>query len=239
MNEINNQVLKILNELIEVSKGEKRINNFMDFHQCIESNLHKFEKLDKTIFKTYLEKILLGENNAGVINIMSHTGLLTVIIPEWQDTIKFDQKKKSHIFTVDMHTINAIGNAERDLIISLSLLLHDIGKPKCFTIDENGIGHFKDHNIVSAEMSKTILKRLGYSEDIINRVYNLIKLHLFYREQINKEYVQMMLDVLGPEDIYRFFKITEADKIAHKGPYDFLTIDRMKIYLYMITGEIK
>ena len=33
------------------------------------------------------------------------------------------------------------------------MLFHDIGKPRCFTVDEKGIGHFKGHEEISAEIN--------------------------------------------------------------------------------------
>jgi tRNA nucleotidyltransferase (CCA-adding enzyme) len=41
--------------------------------------------------------------------------------------------------------------------VRLAALLHDIGKPACFTVDQNGVGHFYNHHIAGMEITRTIL----------------------------------------------------------------------------------
>lgn len=123
------------------------------------------------------------------------------------------------------------------MILRLATLFHDIGKPKCFSIDENHQGHFYGHEKISADIAKKILTRMKYDNDTIKRVYKLIKYHLFYKSEVDKAYVKKMINRLGEEDMYRFFKLVEADKIAHVGPYDFTSIDKIKILLHEIISN--
>jgi tRNA nucleotidyltransferase (CCA-adding enzyme) len=64
-----------------------------------------------------------------------------------------------------------------DKEIRLVLLLHDVGKPHSYQDDDNKIRHFKGHSSKSAEISKPILERLGYSKEEIDEMIFLIENH--------------------------------------------------------------
>ena len=57
------------------------------------------------------------------------------------------------------------------------MFLHDIAKPICHTVDEEGIDHFRGHAEVGVGLSKTILQRLKYDNATIRQVTTLIKYH--------------------------------------------------------------
>ena len=59
----------------------------------------------------------------------------------------------------------------------LTMLLHDIGKPRMHTVDENGISHFKKHQFQGAYMAEKILKRLRIDNASSKYIYELIWEH--------------------------------------------------------------
>lgn len=110
--------------------------------------------------------------------------ILAVIIPEIRDTFDFEQHSKYHCFDVYTHCIVsaecAAGLCERKedaLPLALAMLLHDIGKPRCFSLGENGEGHFYGHAAVSAEIAEGILRRLKCSNAFRQRVCTIVKYH--------------------------------------------------------------
>jgi tRNA nucleotidyltransferase (CCA-adding enzyme) len=60
----------------------------------------------------------------------------------------------------------------------LAALLHDIGKPAVFTLDEGGVGHFYGHAAVSAEIADSVLLRLKASNALREEVVWLVKHHM-------------------------------------------------------------
>ena len=124
-----------------------------------------------------LEHILMPENIFGRLPLKEEDKETVLrIIPELQDEIGFKQNNPWHIYDVWEHTLAALERSNSDLEIRLTMLLHDIGKP--YSYQEDGeIRHFKGHASKSAEISKTILKRLGYDEEEINRICYLISNH--------------------------------------------------------------
>lgn len=100
------------------------------------------------------------------------------IIPELESEKGFLQNNPWHIYDVWDHTRKVFQSSKSDDIeIRLALLLHDIGKPHSYQDDENGVRHFRGHAQKSAEMSRDILNRLGYSETEISRLCFLIANH--------------------------------------------------------------
>lgn len=99
------------------------------------------------------------------------------IIPELKYEKDFPQNNPWHIYDVWNHTKKVVQNSNADKEIRLVLLLHDIGKPHSYQDDENGIRHFRGHSQKSAEISKTILERLGYTKEQINEICFLIANH--------------------------------------------------------------
>lgn len=206
---------------------------FYDKETCeiIKNNKKLLNNISKERIREELNKILLSKYCSLTLNIMQEYEVLQEIIPEWKDVVNLDQKNKHHCFTLDIHILRAVECVEPDLITRLTLLLHDIGKPKCFTIGEDKQGHFYGHEKISADMAEDILKRLKYDNDTIERVVKLIRHHLFYKSAIDKPYAKKLLNRFGKEDIYRFFRVIEADRIAHNPPYDFNPIDKLKLLI--------
>ena len=105
--------------------------------------------------------ILQGQN---VLNVLEEfKEVFTFIIPELEPTIDFKQHNKWHLYDVYTHTTHVVNNAMDDYIVRVAALLHDIGKPNTFTMDEAGNGHFYGHPLESYHISKKILKRLRFS----------------------------------------------------------------------------
>lgn len=150
-----------------------------------------------------LEELLLSDNV--VEEIRNNIDFLTNLIPEIIPMIGFDHKNPHHHLDVWEHTLLALSLSEKDYIIRLSLLLHDIGKP--YSYKEGIVRHYYNHPIVSANISKDILIRLGYNKEFINEICFLIRYHdsLITKEEIEKNYDLALTH----------YKIQECDMLAH------------------------
>ena len=72
--------------------------------------------------------------------------VFSLFIPEINDMIGFQQHNPYHIYDVWNHTVHAVKAYEcdcepdlnpRDLITSLAIFFHDIGKPHCYQDSED------------------------------------------------------------------------------------------------------
>ena len=115
--------------------------------------------------------------------LMSQTPVMVEAIPELEACVGFDQQTPYHAYDVLEHTARVCRGVEEFTggIASDELrwaaLLHDIAKPRTFTMDENGRGHFYGHPKVGAQMARTIMHRLAIPRDLTRKVCALVRLH--------------------------------------------------------------
>ena len=117
------------------------------------------------------------------------------------------------------------------------MLLHDVAKPKMFRLDENGVGHFKQHAEVGAEMAVEIMKRLKYDNATIETIRTLIYYHS--RNFHSPEEVRLLASEIGTE---MFCKLMEVKKADNRGKNAFVleenpVFDRYAEYVRRLEAE--
>lgn len=160
---------------------------------------------------TELQGILLGAHVTQVL--LDYPDILAVRIPEISPCIAFDQHSRHHDFTVWEHTARAVGNAPKDIAVRLAMLLHDIGKPACFSMDARG-GHFKGHADKSAEIAQNILLRLRCDNRMRELVVKLVSLHREIPKSL--EDVRRLLGILDYSEFSQFLAVLCADNFAKR-----------------------
>ena len=150
-----------------------------------------------------LEKILLSENIVG--SIVDNMDYLLTMIPEIKYMIGFDHNNPHHHLDVWNHTLLALSLSEEDFDTRLCLLLHDIGKP--FSYQDKEVRHFKNHPMVSSNISKNILNRLGYDDNYIEYICYLISNH---DTPINNKQIDDNKDLC-----IKLLEVQRCDALAH------------------------
>lgn len=158
-----------------------------------------------------LNKILISDKPSEGIRTLVDTGLMNYIIPEYLNTVGFDQHNPYHDKDVFEHTMEVLDNIEPKLNLRLAALFHDISKPECFTQDENGRGHFFGHHIKSAVLGKEIMERLKYSCDVIEDVRILIRYHLLKEIDMKDKGVKKFINNVGIDRLDDMFSLNIAD----------------------------
>lgn len=189
------------------------------------------------MYKNKLNKILLSNKPSNEIYKMIKNGDIKNMIPEILKLKGFDQKTPYHDKDVLDHTMVVVDSIKPKLNLRMAALLHDIGKPDCFTIDKNGRGHFYGHHIKSSEYSKIILKRLGYEENFIEDVSILIKYHYFKDLNIKEKGVKKFIDGVGIGRINDIIELLRADIKGKADPENFsgpnLLKEKIEEYIQM------
>lgn len=121
-----------------------------------------------------LTKLLCGINAAAVLR--SFPEVFAVVMPEIKPMFSFDQRSRYHCFDVWEHTLHALEAAPAHPVLRWAVLLHDIGKPHCFTLDVRG-GHFYGHPAISRELAEGILRRLKFDHETQNAILTLVEWH--------------------------------------------------------------
>ena len=111
---------------------------------------------------------------------------------------------------------------DRAGLLKLAALLHDVGKPKTWSQDEDGRTHFYNHELVGAQMAAARLQELRFSRDEVERMRVLVGQHLRPAHLARAERVTRRA-------VYRYFRATGcggvdvvllylADHLATCGP---------------------
>ncbi len=130
-----------------------------------------------------LDKLLLGQDPVAGIDLLVHTGMGQVVIPEvggMQMAIDEHHQHKDvyqHSLTVLQQAI-ALEDDGPDLVLRWAALLHDIGKPATRRHEPNGGVSFHHHEVVGAKMVRKRLRALKFSKQMVDDVSQLVFLHL-------------------------------------------------------------
>ncbi|MBE6927424.1 MAG: HD domain-containing protein [Ruminococcaceae bacterium] len=140
--------------------------------------------------------------------------VFAVLIPELRPCIGFRQFNFHHKYDVWEHTLCAVAAAPKDFCIRLALLLHDIGKPSCFTMDKNAVGHFYGHASVSGLLSEKILRRLRFDNATVKYVSQLVSLHDYPLAEMTERSVRRFLAKYGEKTLRDLMSVRYADAVA-------------------------
>lgn len=202
--------------------------------KSIHQNKEKLLNIAAERIQAELCKMLAGR---GVLEVLlDYSDVMATIIPELKPCIGFDQNNRFHEFTVYDHIAHAVSNCDTtDPVVNVALLLHDIGKPCCYTEDHNG-GHFYGHGVHSYDLAREVLSRLRFDNKSRNDILELVLYHDAVIEPTPKT-VRRWLNKIGEKQFMRLVDIRMADILAHKKDTQESRIDRC-IAMGMIANDI-
>lgn len=183
-----------------------------DTAQAIHDNAWRLTNIAAERIHSELCKLLLGN---GVLPVLlDYSDVIATIIPEMKPCIGFNQNNKYHQYTIYDHIAHAVSNyTGKDIAVKVALLLHDIGKPCCYTEDENG-GHFHGHGNYSYDISKVVLERLRFDTATKQEVLDLVLYHDTVIEPTTKT-VRRWLCKIGERRFSQLLDVRMADIKAH------------------------
>ena len=170
------------------------------------------ETVAKERVRAELDRLLVGEYVGDVLRRFHP--VLYPVLPELRAMAGFEQCSKYHDRDFLEHTIAAVESAPPVSEVRLALLLHDSGKPSCFTRDEDGVGHFYSHAAASETIAATVTERLRYDRQTQETVAVLVRYHDTPVENTDAA-VKRRLNRLGEERFFLLLDVQEADSRAH------------------------
>ena len=206
MERFNEDALRIMRAIrfssVLGAKIEKNTHNAM-------MELYKnLDKIAKERINVEFSKMLCGKTPMFLLS--EYEPIFSYVIPEIKPMVGFKQNNPYHWLDVWNHSLHVLFEVkEKDLAMRLAALFHDIGKHDSYT-EEYGVGHFYGHPDKSVEITENVLKRLKYSNDIINEVLTLIKYHDVQISLSNK-FIRKMLNKMPKETFEKLLILKKAD----------------------------
>ncbi len=184
----------------------------------IQQNVNRIEIISKERISEELNKIILSKTPSLGFNLLSKSGLLGKIFPEFEklrgvEVINGIGHKDNYY-----HTLEVLDNISRDtdkLWLRWAAILHDIAKPNTKKFDEKIGWTFHGHEIVGTRIAFSVFKRMRLPLDHkLKYVQKLIRLHLrpisLTNEDITDSAVRRLLFDAG-EDIDDLMTLCKAD----------------------------
>lgn len=169
-------------------------------------------KISAERIQSELVKLLVSSHPEEILTAFE-LGITRVILPEFDRMMETTQETPHHIYSVGVHTVEALKYIRADRILRLTMLFHDMGKPEYKTMDPDGTAHFKRHAVGSERISKEIMKRLKFDNDTIRKVSKLVFYH-DYRMPPEKRPVRFAVNRIGKELFPYYLEIRMADTMA-------------------------
>ena len=151
-------------------------------------------------FRDEFEKIMKSPCPSCGLKMLEETGLLKIFLPEFlmcRGCVQSDYRA-FHEFDVLDHLYYACDGAPSDkLNVRLAALFHDIGKPAAKKIVRETVLDgtktdgstteietitFYNHEACSEKITRSIMTRLKFSNEMIDNVCHLVKEHMFHYE---------------------------------------------------------
>ncbi len=161
-------------------------------------------------------------------------GVLERILPELTQGVGVTQPGGYHRWDVFEHTLATVDAAPKKLRIRLAALFHDVGKPATRELVDGG-ATFYGHDKLSARMATRALKRLRYSNDIIDDVAVLVSKHMF-SDRAGDKGIRRLIRAVGQDLIYDILDLRRADIIAQGMGQEPSEVDEFEA---KITAEIE
>lgn len=102
-------------------------------------------------------------------------------------------------------------------ILCFVMLLHDVAKPSCMTVDEDGCGHFYGHPAAGGKLAEEILHNLKFDNETIDIAIRLIRWHDYRfapKEHAKKNVVRRAASKIGSDIMELLFLVERADALA-------------------------
>ncbi|MCX8101356.1 MAG: [protein-PII] uridylyltransferase [Geminicoccaceae bacterium] len=192
-------------------------------------------RADPEANRLFLEILTARKDPALALARMNEAGLLGRFVPDFGRIVAQMQHNLYHVYTVDEHTIRAIGvlwqiergELAKELPLATSIMPNLLSRTELYLATfchDLGKGRGGDHSEIGAEIAERLCRRLGTSEAVTETVRWLVRHHLlmsdtaFKRDLDDPKTVQDFVAVVQSPERLRLLLVLTAADIRAVGP---------------------
>lgn len=191
-----------------------------DAMRLVVANLHLIDdatRRDARAVRLFLDLLLRRDNPERALRRMNELGVLAAFIPEFEPVVAMMQFNVYHHYTVDEHTIQAIGvltqiergELEAELPLATALMRGEINRRTLYMavlLHDIGKGRPEDHSILGAQIARRVCTRLRLGAEEVETVEWLVRNHLVMSDTAQKR------DIGDPRTLRDFAKAVRTRK---------------------------
>lgn len=147
---------------------------------------------------------------ASAEDLIRYEPLITRVIPELKVAVGFEQHSRYHAFDLYTHIAHVTAAVPEELTLKWAALLHDVGKPMTFTLDEQQQGHFYGHAQEGAKLADQILHRLKAPTVLREQVVELVEQHMTPLLPQRKA-LRRRMSRLGTAQVWNLLELQQSD----------------------------
>ena len=161
----------------------------MDVMDAMTEMAPRLEIVSAERVRAELERLLLAPRPRRGLELMVHTGVADVVLPELAALVETVDEHRRHKDVYE-HTLTVLDQAidletgpdgpvpGPDLVLRLAAIMHDVGKPATRRFLPDGTVTFHGHDHVGARMTRKRLTALRFDKQTVKDVSRLVELHL-------------------------------------------------------------
>jgi len=222
----------------------------------------KIESISIERFRDEFEKLMTSPKPSVGLKLLEDSGLMKIFIPELLQGRGCSQNdyRAFHDFDVLDHLYYACDGAPSSkLNVRLAALFHDVGKPEARKLVKERVldGDKKDgssreietvtfynHEIIGEKITRTIMTRLRFSNEMTDNVCHLVREHMFHYESVwSQAAVRRFIIRAGLDNLEDLYDLRLADMYGmHNAPVELRYGEAIKLLLELkerIAEELK
>lgn len=185
---------------------------------AVVKNASLIQEIANERIREELMRIMASDHPFEGVMLLKNSGLLQYILPELLEGVDVSQKRpgRHHIHDVFTHNVFSLKFCPSiDPLVRFATLIHDVGKPRVASKDEDGFVIFYNHEIVGAKMASEITDRLRFSKKEKQKIVTLIRWHMFtVDEHITDSAVRRFIRRVGVDNVADMMDLRIGDRLG-------------------------
>jgi putative nucleotidyltransferase with HDIG domain len=207
----------------------------------VKEDAKLIEHVSSERIRSEILKILSCKNAYDGIMLLKDSSLLEEVLPELLEGVGVSQVRPGRHHTTDVFTHNVMSlkhcPSEKP-IVKFATLLHDVGKPKVATKDNEGFVIFHNHEIVGAKIAEKICERLKFSKKEKEKIVTLIRWHMFsVNENLTDAGVRRFIRRIGVGNVTDMMDLRVGDRLG--GGTQTAESWRLKLFKKKVEKQLK